>query len=183
MDTSFALNPSIGGTPADYVFSANGLYDPNITGIGHQPIGFDQLMTMYNHYTVIGAKITLTVKNQDTSSLQWVGVAVTASPATLTNIQEVVENGYCKMVAVDTLGTDGGFKQITVPVSIGKFMGRKHILSEDDFRGGLSTNPPEQVYFHCVAAPNSTQDTSQISCHAIIDYITVFTEPKQLPQS
>ena len=33
--------------------------DPNHTGVGHQPLYFDQLMTIYNHYIVIGAKITV----------------------------------------------------------------------------------------------------------------------------
>ena len=32
---------------------------PNHTGVGHQPLYFDQLMTIYNHYIVIGAKITV----------------------------------------------------------------------------------------------------------------------------
>ena len=50
------LNPAA-GTVSKHVFSANGLFDPNITGVGHQPRGFDQYMALYNHYTVIGARI------------------------------------------------------------------------------------------------------------------------------
>lgn len=42
-----------------YYFSANSLFDPDRTGIGHQPMGFDQLMDLYDHFTVIGAKLTL----------------------------------------------------------------------------------------------------------------------------
>jgi len=38
------------GAVSTYVFAANGLYDPNITGTGHQPMGFDQLLQFYNHY-------------------------------------------------------------------------------------------------------------------------------------
>jgi len=41
-----------------YVMSCNGLFDPNITGTGRQPLYFDQLTALYNHYVVIGSKCT-----------------------------------------------------------------------------------------------------------------------------
>ena len=44
------------GIPFKYQFSCNGLYDPNITGTGHQPMYFDQVTPIYNQYRVIGAK-------------------------------------------------------------------------------------------------------------------------------
>ena len=52
----FELNPGLGSV-ASYVFRANGLYDPNYTGAGHQPYGFDQWMTYYNQFTVLGSKM------------------------------------------------------------------------------------------------------------------------------
>ena len=64
----FNLDVGAVGIPASYVFSANGLYDPNITGIGHQPRGFDQLMALYDHYVVIGVRAILTVHGSDTGN-------------------------------------------------------------------------------------------------------------------
>ncbi len=52
----FSINPTT-GAPATYVFSCNGLYDPNITGTGHQPHGFDQLMQNYKNYQVLSSSI------------------------------------------------------------------------------------------------------------------------------
>ena len=37
----------------------NSLFDPNLSGLGHQPRGFDQLMAVYEKYTVVAAKITV----------------------------------------------------------------------------------------------------------------------------
>ena len=48
-----------------YVYSANGLYDPDITGAGHQPMSFDQLIGMYEHYTVQSGKITVNFVNEN----------------------------------------------------------------------------------------------------------------------
>lgn len=183
METGVTLNPGVGGLAADYVFSANGLYDPNVTGVGHQPIGFDQMMQMYNHYTVIGAKITAKFSSLDGTYEQLVGVAVVADPTAITNGIESVENG---LVSFKMLQQQGGAKQmcsLTRPLSVGKYMGRHSILSEDDFRGDVASNPAEQVYFHLICFPGTTVDTAGCRLDVVIDYITVFTEPKYLTQS
>lgn len=44
-----------------YLYSCNGMYDPNITGTGHQPMYFDQWSAMYNHYTVLKSTMKVTV--------------------------------------------------------------------------------------------------------------------------
>ena len=39
--------------PAVKYFSANGCYDPYISGTGHQPRGFDQWTAFYDHYCAL----------------------------------------------------------------------------------------------------------------------------------
>jgi len=48
------------GTAWAYIYSLNGMNDPNITGGStHQPMGFDQLAQLYNNYIVTGCKVVL----------------------------------------------------------------------------------------------------------------------------
>lgn len=56
------------GSPAFYTFAGNSLFDPDITGVGHQPLGFDQWSTFYNKYTVYGSKIKAAFCNVDGSA-------------------------------------------------------------------------------------------------------------------
>jgi len=56
------------GVITNYLFSTNGLYDPNITGTGHQPAYFDQMTPIYNNYTVIMSRIKVTFWADDTNS-------------------------------------------------------------------------------------------------------------------
>lgn len=43
------------------LFRANGMYDPYHTGTGHQPMYFDQLTAIYDHWRVLRSRITVTI--------------------------------------------------------------------------------------------------------------------------
>lgn len=174
------FNPGAGGLVAPYVFSMNGLYDPNITGVGHQPIGFDQLVgVMYDHYTVIGAKITVTATNTDTTYPQDLVVFLKDGPTTTTDVTDMVENGMCKYKTMSPAGSGGCTQKVVLNCNTSKFFGKK-VLQEVQFAGTNSANPAEQVYAHVVIAPGAPQDTSSVYVNVQIDFISVLTEPKQL---
>ena len=44
--------PSLGGL-TQFTMNLNSIFDPNRTGLGHQPYGHDTLQTLYNRYRVI----------------------------------------------------------------------------------------------------------------------------------
>jgi len=48
------------------VFRANSLFDPDFTGAGHQPNGFDQIIAAFNHFTVTRARIRVRVLQVNT---------------------------------------------------------------------------------------------------------------------
>lgn len=48
-----------------YVYRLNSVFDPNFTGTGHQPNGFDQWSAFYGKYRVIGGNWKVTMANQD----------------------------------------------------------------------------------------------------------------------
>ena len=90
---AITLDPSLGGTPVGYIFSANGLYDPDITGVGHQPVGFDQMGQMFDHYTVIAAKIRVDFMGFDSNHYHMVGIRLDDNGAVITDSRRLIENG------------------------------------------------------------------------------------------
>ncbi|WP_219929646.1 hypothetical protein, partial [Achromobacter pulmonis] len=54
-ERAFTVNPGVGGTVDTHIFRANSVYDPDESGVGHQPTGFDQLMEFFQYYTVVAA--------------------------------------------------------------------------------------------------------------------------------
>ncbi len=74
---------STAGAVGKYLFSANGLYDPNITGAGHQPYGFDQWFTLYKTATVMKSRIDIEVGSVSATAPMLAGVVVAESDPTV----------------------------------------------------------------------------------------------------
>lgn len=178
-----SINPGAAGAAATHVFSCNGLYDPNITGTGHQPLGFDQLTPLYDKYTVIGAKITITFANTDSTYAQFGGVFITRNSATEIDPTKIIENGKGKYVRLGPAGLDSSQATITMTCPVAKFLGISKILSEDDCSGDSTSNPAQECYFHVWAAPGISVDAAPVNLNVLIEYIAVFTEPKLLATS
>lgn len=184
-DTS--INPGVAGIAGVHIVSANGCYDPNITGSGHQPRGFDQMMQLWDHYTVIGAKITVEfIRPYNTNSYALaLGVALKDSPTPAVDKNDYLEgrNVVSKATKSSTSTNDSFTYKLSKTFSTRKFLGFSKPLSVTAARGDISNNPGEQAYFHIFAAPFQSVDNEAIIVNYRVDYLVVFTEPKQPTQS
>ena len=179
----FNLDVSAGGATAEYVFSGNGLFDPNITGTGHQPRGFDQLMALYDHYVVIGVKLYLTSLNGDTTNGNIVGAYVADSSAPAGDVFYPLE---ARMVSYGVVAAEAGSSSTTVSLQFNPntFLGRASPLSDPFIKGSTTANPTEQCYIHCFAIPGpGGTDTQVVYNHIRIEYDVMFIEPKTIAQS
>lgn len=180
------INPAT-GVPGVHIVSANGCYDPNITGTGHQPRGFDELMTLYDHYTVIGAKIVATFVLREGIPHDSMNVGIALKDAT--GIETA--NGYLEgrnvrskvLRGTDGPGTSCNSVTLSLKASTRKFLGRTKPLSDPELKGTVSGNPTEQSYFHLFAQSIQVGDASPLDVTYRIDYLVVLTEPKQPGQS
>jgi len=58
---------SLAGAIAKQNYRWNSTFDPNQTGVGHQPLYRDTYATIYDHYSVVSAVATVTFVNYSTS--------------------------------------------------------------------------------------------------------------------
>lgn len=178
---TWTLDPAA-GVIGTYVFRANDMYDPNLTGIGHQPRGFDQLMTMYDHYVVGMSEIVLTM-HQTNAVLGDLRIALTTQDAatTLTNVNDIME-----YTSVDTtvLIPSTRPKQLKQQLNVGKFLGRGNILSDSQLKGSASASVAEGVYYHFYYYSESTGvDPPAQRFSACIEYTAYLIEPRLPAQS
>jgi len=172
-----------GAASTAYVYSANGLFDPNITSTGHQPMGFDQLMLLYEHYTVTSAKITVSCNNESTESAFW-GIAFFPDSSVETNPQKLVENGMLKRSWTSAKADHNAQGWLTHQAVIKNINGvSRNIVGDDLYRGASDSNPTEQTYFHIFGYNSANTNATALRLDVLIEYDAVFTEPRKLAQS
>jgi hypothetical protein len=172
------------GIQSSYVFSANGAYDPNITGTGHQPMGFDQMMSLYEQYVVVRASIkALFVSN--TQAPTRVGIVV-APDTSVPAIVPAVENGLMKMDFVDGKSEAGQHmaKTIEVQLDVAKYFGktRRELQDFTEAVGTSAANPAEQVYFILTAWGMDTV-TYALLVDVVMTFDIFYWEPRKLSVS
>lgn len=167
-----------------YNYCLNGMYDPNITGVGHQPLGYDQIMALYQHYNVLRADFKITLINEGNYPI-WACPILSRTTVTLNGITNVGElAGDEKLIKyVNKTGETGDkvtFKQKVYPP---RWLGCKGPMSTDGLWGGVAANPVEalflQIYFESVDGINNPTVRILID----IDFYAVFREQKIIAQS
>ncbi len=185
---NFTIN-AVGGVLTFHNFRANGCHKPDVTGTGHQPMKWDQLNQFYNHYVVLGAKITVKCLGYiypDLSLPSATGVlAVYLTDDTLglpTDYRTMLEQGRGQYKLHNNAA--GVTKVVNGYYSPRKFYNIRDIKDNFDRLGAsVTTNPTEEAIFAVGYAEigRDTQVAVRLMC--VIDYMVAFSEPKDLAAS
>lgn len=187
--TEFISLNAAGGGVARNVFRANSCFDPNQTGTGHQPLGYDQWSIFYDHYTVVGSKCTAQFMSQGSSASIdscVVGIILTDNITSLPPSENLLEQPKSKH-ALMTTGNAAQKKTVTHGFSAKKFFGLQSIKDNRQLIGAsTSTNPTEDAYFSVYQShydSNSILNPNEIKVIVTIEYLVYFTERKTVAGS
>lgn len=178
MENNISINPGA-GTAGVYVFAANGLFDPNISAVGHQPAGFDQYMALYNQYVVLGSTIKVSFSNTDPNVQQVVGIFVEDLSTTTGDIRRYVESGNGVWTVTSIGGSSSGMAPTVLKhkLDLQKYH-HQNIYTEDNYAGTSSGNPADTQYFHIVGcAADGSTDSASISLNVEIRFDVIFRDP------
>jgi len=174
------VSVTVGGTGVgNFHFSCNGLYDPNTSGLGRQPSYFDEIMSLYNHYHVLKAKMTVYFPPMGGS---YMGMIVVDDDTALNSSDGAVwaERPSAKKTMVTTSGA-GGQKLVCYWNARSVFGG--DTVANTDLKGTATANPAEQQYFHvCIDGGGSVSSTT-VGVWVEIEYDTLFDEWKSVAGS
>lgn len=171
------------GAPSAYFFSANGMYDPDITGTGHQPLYFDQYAALYNHYTVIGSKVTFRCAPaaNSYSTMRVVGTIDDDASNVSNNVDAISEQTQGTNIHIFPANSTDTVRYVRLKWSAKKIFGGS-ILGNDKLRGTPTSNPAEQSYY-CLVLQPAIGTNGAINVVVEIEYIAIWDELKGVAQS
>lgn len=170
------LFPPVTGLSVSHVFSANGLYDPDITGTGTQPGGFDQMMIFYEHYTVYRARLIVTFRNYTTTTAPIVFLAARGDTPNISDPLTIMEAGNTVSTQLLPGPNQGSMKELKLSINVASFLGFDDLQDSTVARGDISSNPSEGVFFHVGCYNNEVAAAGEVKWQARLEYDAVFTE-------
>lgn len=134
MQSVQTLTESASGIGADYVFRLNSLYDPNSTGVGSQPIGYDEWSTLFLRSVVYKGQFILEFANAGTTALE-VGYYIKSGVA---SALPATPNAWASQYGAKTrlLSTSGrNVATFNLRYDVGRWLGvqRRKILDEEEY--------------------------------------------------
>lgn len=178
---AFNITTGVGAIGA-YRYNLNSIFDPNATGIGHQPYGHDTFQTLYNRYRVIKCSYLITAQNT-TNSANFVVAALPANETVgVATMSEARENPRCKYI---TQGTGSPILKLKGGVYLPSLVGRNkaQYMADDRYQATFGTSPNEQAILNIYGAPLSEAGDITINCNITLVYHVECFDVKNLAQS
>jgi hypothetical protein len=147
-------------------------------------MGFDQMMTFYNHFCVSHCRVNVRFCTAS-GSYGTACIRVDAGSTPITDIEQIMEFGGNATVGLDSIGGFGADKVLSFkPISIAKLQGisESALTADSTLRGDVATDPTELSYLH-VQLWNPAGVTVQANCYVILEQRVIFMEPRDISKS
>lgn len=137
------LNVATGNT-----WRADSLFDPDFTGVGGQPVSFDQLAEIYERYVVWKTEYKIVMVNQNNARDLVVGVFISDAPPTLLDEQRMIQNGMCDWTLLERQGGSASRATFTGTIDLPKLHGmtKKAYMDDDVHQALVNDNPSDGAY-------------------------------------
>lgn len=175
------LNLNGGALPfAVHRFRGNGLFDPDSTGIGGQPLAFDQWANFYEKNLVYASKINVQLLNNNTTSGPGnvlINIIPTEEIVTRT-YSELSDSRYNvnRLIAPVSAGSNGVYMKNYI--STKKLYGDTNI--DDLYEADFTSLPNRQWYWHIQADSFNETDVPNLAVKVTITYYVKLFNPREL---
>lgn len=169
---------------AHYTFSLNNLYDPNISGTGYQPIGFDQMCQFWLNYRVLSVRIRLDFSpNPGATETNRVGYYPSGLSTMPADYNAWLVQPFAKTAVLSSSGGPG-VKTMTDTIRPWQVLGitRNNYMSENDYLSSSTGGPLRPIYLHTFAQAIGKVDTA-CGVRVFLEYEVLASQPVALGMS
>lgn len=171
------------GLIGDYQFRLNSLFDPNLSGTGHQPYGFDTLSTLYNRYRVIACGWRVERAMLDNGAPLLVGAIPSNDTSIVWNsFSELRENPRSKYI-IQNAGAP--VKVLSGKSYLPSLMGRSkaQYMADDNYQAIVTTNPAENAILYLLTANTNDTPAPSQNLNVVLEFTVEFFDVKRQVQS
>jgi hypothetical protein len=158
----------------------NGMFDPDTTGGGHQPLGFDQYMAMYTGFCVISTRVTVDFAANGATVPTLVGISGLPGTTSYSSVTGLVESGsaYKLMPSATSVPIT-----LTAVYDLRKMFGIDDFADEPDYWGNSAGNPFQIAGCRVWARDILGTSTVNLTAFVVMDFDCFFMKPTALVQS
>lgn len=169
-----SINPPTLGAPAFAQYRLTSIFDPDLTGIGIQPIPYDQMAQLFERYLVYEAEYKVVMQNTSstTDCIAW--VTTCDDPATTTDGDRWIQQGQSEWMYVGARGTKNDQVEFHGTVYMPKAQGvsEQRYFSDDTFSAAFGSNPSDGTVLSVCAMDSSSGDPGALNFFIEIRYKT-----------
>lgn len=154
------------------VFRGNDMYDPDFTGVGHQPYGFDQWCAMYSKFVVFASKMKVFAQPNSAQAIMAIRASNSSTAPTDDQIGEMMERPNIVTRMYNAAG--GNFKPISMFRKTKAMLAPCNPKYDDLFWGTSSAVPNSQWYWHVIAQHPNPASTVDVNYNVVITYYAMF---------
>jgi len=143
------------GSTDDYVFRGNSIFDPDLTGTGHQPLSHDQWQLFFLSYRVRASAIDIDYFN--TGGPGAIATVIPSSDSSsFTSLQDMAEAPRAKISKWSATASRRGTR-LHHYVSTAEVRGvdPARVEMDDLYSAAMSANPTSEWYWHVASAVSS----------------------------
>jgi hypothetical protein len=127
------------------VWRLNSPNNPDISVVGHQPKGWDQITFLYGKYCVLSTRLDIEILTEGSSPPLIVVLSASSINGSGATVQSICEDRYSQRVVVGAQ-TGMGRGLITQKVSMKRMLGQKNLDSDPTYYGIVGSDPTEIVF-------------------------------------
>ncbi len=173
---------------SEQLFSLTGVYDPDQTGTGHQPYGYDTITTLYSRYIVkkARARVRFTYASADMLVITGLRSDNSGSITTTGHSADFITENPCYVTRPLTTSGSNAVVEFVYDVQPWQLLGiTKAQYTNDISNYGAATTGNPNIQAYLVINVVSLNGTANQTCtgQAIIDYFVEFQQRVPLTQS
>lgn len=175
------INPGV-VTGADTVFSLNSAFDPEVSGGGHQPRGFDQWAAIYKTYRVGSVTAVINVRQRASHGINCM-LIFNDDPTDLGTTSDLLEQPNVQYLGINSSNTYPlkrrvkGFPHKALGMSWQQYVGN------EDTAGLVTGIPTNQAYMHLVVQQLDNATAVDFEYEIVLFYRVTFFEQVNIPAS